>query len=285
MKRLILILLFTVVTLVACSENNAEKETVEQITSVEVGEVTEGNLEMTRTFYGRTMPNQTIPVLPPVAGEVTELVVANGDKVEEGDKLATIQSPQGNINIEATADGTITQLSASEGSIVSNQEPFAVIIDLEQLTVQLQVPDVQLGLFKKGEQVVLNMKSAEEETHEATIEYVANSANESGLFSIDLSFDNATTHYNAGVIATVHLEETVVENATLIPTSALVESDDETYVYTIENDQAKKIQVTVQATQSETTAVKAELTKGEQVITSGHLTLTDGSKIEVIGEE
>ncbi|MFC4402891.1 efflux RND transporter periplasmic adaptor subunit [Gracilibacillus xinjiangensis] len=286
MKRLLLILMITVLTLVACSENKkGETGEADRVTPVETGEVTEGNLEMIRTFYGRTVPNRTIPVIPPVAGEVTELEVVNGDEVEEGDTLATVQSPQGNINIKATNDGTVTQLSANEGSVVSNQEPFAVIVDLEQLTVQLQVPDVQLPLFKKGEQVVLNLKSAEEETHEATIEYVAKTANESGLFSIDLSFDNATTHYNAGVIATVNLNETVVENATLIPTSALVESDDETYVFTIENGQAKRVNVTVQATQSETTAVKAELKKGEQVITSGHLTITDGSKIEVIGEE
>ncbi|KAB8126750.1 efflux RND transporter periplasmic adaptor subunit [Gracilibacillus oryzae] len=285
MKRLFLLLFITVITLAACSEDTEQTTEADQVTPVETGEVTEGNLAMTRTFYGRTMPNQTIPVIPSVPGEVTELNVTNGDTVEEGDTLATIQSQQGNINIEAPAAGTVTQLSANENSIVSNQEPFAAIIDLEQLTVQLQVPDVQLDLFQEGEQVVLHMKSAEEETHEATIEYVSRTAGESGLFPIDLSFDNAATQYNAGVIATVELEEVVVENATLIPTSALVETNDETFVYTIEDNQAKKVEVTVQATQSEVTAVEAELASGTQLITSGHLTLSDGSEIEIIGEE
>ncbi|QGH36320.1 efflux RND transporter periplasmic adaptor subunit [Gracilibacillus salitolerans] len=286
MKRLLLLLMIVIITLVACSENSEEEEDqVERVTPVETGEVTTGDLVMERTFYGRTMPNQTSPVIPSVAGEIDELEVENGDKVEEDDEIATISSPQGSIKVEAPATGTISQMEAKEGSMVSNQDPLAMVIDLEQLTVQLQVPDVQLDLFEKGKEVTLLLQSAEEETHEAEIEYVADSANEAGLFPIDLSFDNETTHYKAGVIATVVLEDTVIEDSLLIPTAALVEENDETYVYVVEEDTAKKIEVTVQATQSEVTAIQAELNEGDQIITSGQLTLVDGSKISVVEED
>ncbi|WP_058308676.1 efflux RND transporter periplasmic adaptor subunit [Gracilibacillus massiliensis] len=286
MKRLLLLLLIAIITLVACSEdNNEEEEQVERVTPVEVGEVTKGDLVMERNFYGRTMPNQTTPIIPSVAGEIDELQVENGDKVEEDDEIATISSPQGTVEVEAPSTGIITELAAQEGSMVSNQEPLAVIIDLEQLTVQLQVPDVQLELFEKGKEVTLLLESAEEETHEAEIEYVADSANEAGLFPIDLSFDNETTHYKAGVIATVVLEDTVIEDSLLIPTAALVEDNDETYVFTTDGETATKVDVTVQATQSQTTAVQAELNEGDQIITSGQLTLVDGNKINVIEED
>ncbi|MGN8646380.1 efflux RND transporter periplasmic adaptor subunit [Gracilibacillus sp. HCP3S3_G5_1] len=288
MKRLLFLLMIVIITLVACSADNSEEqdEQEERVTPVETGEVTKGDLVMERNFYGRTTPNQTIPVIPPVAGEIDELEVENGDSVEEDDTIATVSSPQGNIKVTAPTDGVITQLEAKEGSMVSNQDPLAMIIDLEQLTVQLQVPDVQLDLFEKGKEVTLLLQSAEEETHEAEIEYVADSANEAGLFPIDLSFDNETTHYKAGVIATVVLEDTVIEDSLLIPTAALVEENDETYVYVVDEDKAKKVEVSVQATQSELTAIKAEdLSEGDQVITSGQLTLEDESKINVIEED
>ncbi|WP_018930760.1 efflux RND transporter periplasmic adaptor subunit [Gracilibacillus lacisalsi] len=286
MKRLLFLLMIVIITLVACSENSdEEEEQVERVTPVETGEVTKGDLVMERNFYGRTMPNQTTPVIPSVAGEIDELEVENGDKVEEDDDIAIISSPQGNITVEAPADGVISQLEAKEGSMVSNQDPLATIIDLEQLTVQLQVPDVQLDLFEKGKEVTLLLQSAEEETLEAEIEYVADAANEAGLFPIDLSFDNETTHYKAGVIATVVLEDTVIENSLLIPTAALVEENDDTYVYVVEDDTAKKVEIDVQATQSELTAIQAELNEGDQIITSGQLTLVDGSKISVVEED
>ncbi|GAE92472.1 cobalt/zinc/cadmium efflux RND transporter [Gracilibacillus boraciitolerans JCM 21714] len=286
MKRLLFILILVIITLVACSENNKEEKQVERVTPVETGEVTKGDLVMERNFYGRTMPNQTIPIIPTVAGEIDELNVENGDKVEEDDEIATISSPpQGNIKVEATSTGTITQLQAQEGSLVSNQDPLAVVIDLEQLTVQLQVPDVQLELFEKGKKVTLILESAEEETLEAEIEYVASAANEAGLFPIDLSFDNETTHHKAGVIATVVLEDTVIDDSLLIPTAALVEDNDGTYVFTTDGKTATKVEVTVQATQSQSTAVQAELKEGDQLITSGQLTLEDGAKIKVIEED
>ncbi|SFM27451.1 RND family efflux transporter, MFP subunit [Gracilibacillus orientalis] len=286
MKRLLFLLMIVIITLVACSENSEEEEDqVERVTPVETGEVTTGDLAMERNFYGRTMPNQTTPVIPSVAGEIDELEVENGDKVEEDDKIATISSPQGNITVEASAEGVISQLEAKEGSMVSNQDPLATIIDLEQLTVQLQVPDVQLDLFEKGKEVTLLLQSAEEETKEAEIEYVADSADETGLFPIDLSFDNESTDYKAGVIATVLLEDTVIEDSLLIPTAALVEENEDTYVYVVDEDTANKVEVSVQATQSEVTAIEAELNEGDQIITSGQLTLVDGSKISVVEED
>src|SRR5699024_6810517 len=103
MKRLLFLLIFTVITLVACSEDAGEQEDqqVERETPVETGEVTRGDLTMDRQFHGRTMPNQTTPVIPSVAGEVDALEVENGDKVEEDDEIATIKSPQGTIKVKA----------------------------------------------------------------------------------------------------------------------------------------------------------------------------------------
>ncbi|WP_347836659.1 hypothetical protein [Gracilibacillus sp. JCM 18860] len=42
--------------LVACSEDDKEEKETERVTPVELGEVTQGNLTMDRTFYGRTTP-------------------------------------------------------------------------------------------------------------------------------------------------------------------------------------------------------------------------------------
>lgn len=239
---------------------------------------------MERSFYGRTMPNQSTPVIPSVAGEINELEVENGEQVEEDEDIAKIKSPQGIITIEATETGIITQLEAQEGSLVSNQEPLAVVIDTDQLNVQLQVPDTQLNLFNEEETITL-MFPADEETREAEIDYIADTAGESGLFQVDVIFDNEETQYKAGMVAQAILEETVVEEALLIPTEALVETNDEAYVFVADEGTAKRVDVTVVDMQSEQTAVEGELNEGDQIITGGQLILTDGSKINVVEEE
>lgn len=287
MKKMIALLSVLMFTLVACTQNESTEagEETEREVPVEVQEVTKGNLDMVRSFYGRTTPNETIPIIPQVAGEVDELKVENGDEVEKDDEIATIKTMQGIIKVKAPASGYIIELNANEASLVSNQEPMAVIVDLKTLTVQLQVPDVQLDLFEEGKEVTLELDSAAEETYKATIEHVSKTANEAGLFPVDLSFDNETTHYRAGVVATVTMKETVVKDSLLIPTAALIEENNETYVYTVSDNKAKKVPVTVQATQSEWTAITGELKEGDPVISSGQLTLDDDIKIKIVGEE
>ncbi|UOQ50273.1 efflux RND transporter periplasmic adaptor subunit [Gracilibacillus caseinilyticus] len=283
MKRLLFLLMIVIITLVACSqnENEEQEEETERVIPVETGEVTKGDLVMDRVFYGRTSPNQSTPVIPSVAGEMDELEVANGDKVEEGDDIATIASPQGMITVEAPSDGVITQLTAKEGSMVSTQDPLAVVTDLASLNVQLQVADTQLDLFEEGKEVSVTTGKDDGEAHQATIDYVADVSNDSGLFHVDLSFDNESTNVKAGVVAKAIIKDTVVQDSLQIPTAALVEQDQETFVYVVDGDTARKVAVTVQATQSQSTAVKAELSEGDQLVTSGQLTLVDGSKIKV----
>ncbi|MDX8047086.1 efflux RND transporter periplasmic adaptor subunit [Gracilibacillus sp. S3-1-1] len=286
MKRLLLLFVMVIITLVACSndDNEDQDEQAERVTPVEVDEVTEGNLTAERHFYGRTMPNQTTPVIPSVAGEIDELEVTNGDKVEEDDTIATIASPQGKINVKASVDGTIAGLEAKEGSMVSNQDPLLTILDVEDLTVQLQIPAHQTKLFKKGKEVDLFIED-EEDKEKATVDYIAETANDAGLFVVQLSFEN-DNNYKAGAVASAVKKETIVKDTLIIPTQSLVEESDEAYVYVVEDETVKKVEVDVEKIQSSQTAIKADdLNEGDQIVTSGQLTLEDGGKINVIEED
>ncbi|GAB2538457.1 efflux RND transporter periplasmic adaptor subunit [Gracilibacillus alcaliphilus] len=285
MKRLFVLFAMIAIALVACSNESENESEAEVVIPVETDEVTKGDLVVDRVFFGRTMPDQTTPIMPPGAAEVEELHVQNGDQVEEGDDLITLTTPQGEITIEAPGDGTVSQLAASEGSMVSDQEPIAMIIDLDQLTIQLQSPDTQLDLFKVGEEVNVSLTNQDDEAGKAEIISIDNMAGETGLFMVELTFDNTETDHRAGVVTKVTIKENVQQDTLLIPTAALTEENEETFVYIVDDDTAKRVDVTVKETQSEQTAVEADLSEGDQVIVSGQLTLTDGNEINVVGEE
>lgn len=285
MKRLLAVFVMITIALVACSQEPEDQEETEVVVPVETDEVTQGDLMADRVFYGRTMPDQTIPVMPPGAGEVDELNVENGDEVEEGDDLATITTQQGNVTLEAPADGTVSQLEAQEGSVISDQDPFATVIDLDQLTIQLEMPEDQLDLFEVEQEVNVSLTNADDEEGTAEVTSIGNTAGESGLFTVDLTFDNTDTNHRAGAVTKVVVEENILQDSLIIPTAALVEEDDETFVYTVDNDTAKRVEVTVQETQSNQTAIEADLSEGDQIIVSGQLTLADGNQISIVEED
>ncbi|RCW77411.1 efflux RND transporter periplasmic adaptor subunit [Saliterribacillus persicus] len=286
-----LVISMFVLFLVACSNESDEEETeVERVAPVEVAEVTEGDLEVTRTYLARTMPNQTTPVIPPVAGELEEIEVDNGEEVEEEDLLATVTSVENGreFEIEAQADGVISGLNAKEGGMVSNSDPLLTILDLDTITLDLQVTNEQLALFEDLEELNVSFEKTEDaKSYQATVENIANTAGETGLFSITLTLDNEEAGVRAGVVAHVAVPEKVYTDSLLVPTTSLVEENEQTFVYLVNEDETvSKVEITVEEMQSDITAITSEeLAAGDQIVISGQLTLADESKISIIEED
>lgn len=283
MKKIWIPLLALLFILAACSDDDAEsEETEESVTTIEVGEVSSGDLTIDKSFYGRSTPAQTTPVMVPMAGKVDSLDVSNGDQVEEDDVIMTIIGAETGQSFEIVAqnDGEITGLTAAEGAMVSNTEPVAVIADLDQLKIQVDVTASNLELFKMDEEVAIQF-TGDEESSVATVDYIPSVPNESGLFPVELKLENDDKQWKAGMVAVLTLTEKRIEDTFLIPTASLIEEGDESFVFLVDGDTVKKALVTVTKIETDVTAIEAELEKGNKIVTSGQLTLSDGSKIKV----
>ncbi|WP_245208046.1 efflux RND transporter periplasmic adaptor subunit [Sediminibacillus dalangtanensis] len=273
--------------LAACSEqesdNSGEKESV---TPVEVEEVTQGDLSVDKQFYGGVTPESTAPVIPPTPGEVESLEVEKGDQVEEGDVIATVKSAEGmgNVDIEAPADGEVTSLEANEGGMVSNSEPLATIVDLDNLLVEVTVTAEDLALFEDNDEAKVQFTSLDKELT-ATIEYAASVPDDTGLYPVELSFKNEDNDIKPGMTAVVQLAEKVVKDTLLVPTAALVDDSGEAFIYIVKDDQAVEVPVEIVETQSDVTAIEADVAEGDTVVVKGQLTLTDGGQVSIKKEE
>lgn len=280
MKRLLILFILISLITAACSEDNetTDEEEKERIVAVTTEEVTKEDFVLERTIYGRTSPNQITPVTAQLPGEVKELIATNGEFIEEGDKIATLSTVRGNINITAPTDGQITGLEAKEDSVVSNEEPFALIADHETMILEFSVT--------ANIQQILNMDDTfktmiEGEDYEATITNIDSMPGETGLYPIKATIENPDYTILPGMIAEITVPEEVIENALTVPTAAVIHEDNENFVYVVENNTAKKRKITVLETGTETTAIEGDVKPGDEVITSGQLTLSDGDKVDV----
>ena len=134
---------------------------------------------------GDLKPNQEIEVLSLVSGYVKEMRVDIGDRVKEGDVIATLEvidpekqiqtlkgtggtrSPVGTLpqgtritNITAPFDGTITKRNADPGTLVQMSAysgtlsiPIASLAQDNQLRASFPVPETVLGKFRIGEEI------------------------------------------------------------------------------------------------------------------------------------
>ncbi|SET25461.1 RND family efflux transporter, MFP subunit [Salinibacillus kushneri] len=284
-KKAIGILLFATFVMTACTneKDQAEEEEEELITPVETSQVEEGTLTIEQTFFGRVTPDRMAQVIPQNAGEISELNVENGDEVEANDVIA--RTSPGNLAIEAPIDGTVQDLNVDEDSLVSNQEPMATVIDLDSLNVSIQATSEQLDLFEKDQEVTLNFSTIEDDIT-GTIDNISVKTDDTGLYPITATVKNEEHTLKPGMVAKITIPEDKIKDALIVPTEAIIEENDKSYIYVIQDNTAHYTEVEVLGAQTESTAIKGDVEKGAEIVTRGQLTLTDGGKVEVMkGEE
>ena len=281
MKKIVQLLLIVgvIFTLSACGNKDETKEKESSQTyPVIVEDVVKGDLSAEKTIYGQVSPIKQTPIMLQSPGNIEELKVENGSKVAKNDTIAVVQTATGNQTITAPEKGMLAKLPSTSGEFVTNEEPFAVIIDMSEVKVQMQVSQKINKLFKKDNDVSVYIDG---DKYIGKILALDPMTNDQGQYLVDVRVVNKDNKILPQSMAKVIVSEVLKKDALIIPTESIVNANDESFVYTIEDNKAKKVLVEVLETQTDKSAVKADLKDNEQVITEGQLTLSDGAKVEI----
>ncbi|MYL40868.1 efflux RND transporter periplasmic adaptor subunit [Virgibacillus salexigens] len=268
----------------ACNQqaDDDEQEQEEKVIPVETEEATEGDIVIEKTIYGRTAPSASTPVMVQNPGEIDSLEVQNGDQVEENDVIATIQTPAGKQNIRASKAGEIAQLSVSEGGIASTEEPLAIITDLQTIQLNFTVTSDVRGLVEREDKLNVDIDGNQ---YKAEVSSVGTMPDDTGLYPIEATVNNDEEDLIAGLTAKLHIPEERINSAIIVPTEAIEEANNESFVYVIKDNEAIRTVVTPKETQSDKTAIEGEVKAGDQIVINGQLSLSDGSQVNVVKGE
>lgn len=270
--------------LAACNDNDqeTEKKTENQQTSVETEAVVKDDFMIEKTVYGRISPSSTTPVTLESPGEIDTLKVDDGDEVKEDDLIAILKTPAGKQNIRAPKDGDITSLDAAVGDTVSDDDPLAVIADMDKLKLEFSVTSGVQSLFSKDDTLDATV---DDQKLEAKITSIDSMPDDTGLYPVKATAKNEDKNVLPGMIATMQVPENRVKDAIIVPTAAIVEEDEESFVFVIKDDKAEKIDVEIEETQSNKTAIKGDVKADDQVVVDGQMTLNDGDAVNVVKGE
>lgn len=279
-KIMIIGLIILISLLVACNNEDAQEteETEERIVTVEVDEVQKGDFVIDKTFYGRTSPNKSIPVMVQTPGEVDSIEVENGDDLDEDDIIAKISTVAGTQNVRATSAGQLINLQVDEGDMVSKEEPIAFIADLDTVKMQFSVTASAHSLFSVEDTVNVTVDNEE---YEATITQIDTMPDDTGLYPVVATIESEEEDILPGTVAEVMVPEKKATNSLIVPTEAIVEEENTNFVYVVKDNTVEKKEVSILETGSRKTAIEGDVSKGEKVVVSGQLTLSDGIQVEI----
>ena len=204
--------------------------------------------------------------------------------VEQLDTALENVDPSGNVL--APQSGTLVTMNATEGSYISNSMPLIVIDGAEQMKVTASVSETLVPKLSAGDTATVYV-SAADQTFTATIRSVERAANmQTKLYNVVLTVPADVDGLLNGMFADVTFHTDVSENTIVVPTEAILTSNDVQYVYVVESDSAKYVEVTTVLTGSGVTEVTSGLTEGQQLVVVGQAYLADGDPVRVVsGEE
>lgn len=184
--------------------------------------------------------------------------------------------------ITAPISGVIVSKNISLGDSVAPGQPLATISRTGKIKVQFFVNQDQLSQFSVGLPIKLTSNDAKIFTAKITnILSQADSVTKKFLIEAEPS---EKTSLLSGTIIDLSLEisESPQKSGNiLLPLSSITVGQNESYLFVVENGQAKKINVTIDNISGEIAEVKLDLPKETQIIVSGNKSLKDGDAVEV----
>lgn len=188
-------------------------------------------------------------------------------------------------NVIAPMAGTLVTMNAVEGSFTSTTMPVAVIDGADQMKVTVSVSEALVPKLTIGDSADVSV-SAADKTFTATIRSVERAANaQTKLYTVVLTVPSDVGGLLSGMFADVTFHTDTSANAIVIPSEAILTSGETQYVFVVEDDTAKYVEITTGLTGNGVTEVTSGLTGGEQLVTVGQAYLKDGAAVRIVSGE
>ena len=146
------------------------------------------SLENAQKDYDRNLPLSKDGVISPAAFQQFDIALSNAreelsaaeDNLELIRKGSTKKSgKQGNTTVRATISGMVLEVPVEEGNSVIEANTFnegttiATIADMKQIIFEGKVDESEVGKIRTGMQLLLTIGAIEDETFDATLEYIS----------------------------------------------------------------------------------------------------------------
>lgn len=200
------------------------------------------------------------------------------NKTKTLDAEATINSLAAVENgITAEFDGVVTEMNAVEGGTTTKGAQLLKLESTENVLVRITVTKYDLSKLKVGQQATVTIGSKTYDGEVSKINKMAEQNNSgAAVVGTEIRILDPDSDVILGVEAKVVIYTEKVENAVLVPITAVNADVDGEFVYVVENGILVKKRVTTGISTDTMIEIREGLSEGEQVVTSVTADLYDG---------
>jgi multidrug efflux system membrane fusion protein len=189
--------------------------------------------------------------------------------------------------ITAPISGRTGALMVHQGNLVraNDQTPLVTINQVAPISVAFSIPEARLpelrGYLSRGSLTVAATPQGSDTSASGRITFIDNAVDQNtGTIRIKGTFPNTDGRLWPGQFVNVVVTLTTDPTAIVVPSAAVQTGQQGTYVFAVKPDQSVEMRpVTVARTRGAESVIARGLSRGETVVTDGHLRLVPGGRI------
>lgn len=188
--------------------------------------------------------------------------------------------------IRAPFDGVITRRWIKQGQLLEVNDAVFDIANFNDLRAELRVPERDAVALASGQPVSFTVDALGNRQFEAKVERVAPVVDsDSGTVKVTVRVDNRDKTLRPGLFTRMDISFLHLANAILLPKAAVLGGRDASIAYVIEDGKAVRTPIRLGHENGSSVQVLEGLDAGAQVVVTGQAALSDGSQVEVLGNE
>lgn len=184
-------------------------------------------------------------------------------------KLAKTQQLSSELNIYSPITGVVLERMGVAGERLDMLSPIYRVANLEQLWLEINIPQEQVGMVKVGDKVSIDNSHVRAQINLLTES--VNSKNQSVLARAII--ENKDSQLRVGQNVNVHIEHSSPQTAFKVPNVAIAQSEGQAYIFvrTERGFLVKPIMIIGQ--HDDSSVIKADLTGTEEIALRGAIAL------------
>jgi RND family efflux transporter MFP subunit len=195
-------------------------------------------------------------------------------------QIRTLRDQLQRTTLTAPFNGVVTERFFDLGSVLSPGAPLVQLTDISGLKLTIAVPEQEMLLFRPGQPVEVSVDAYPGANFSGKVSLVGVQADAAHNFPVEILVQNTKVHpLKAGMFGSLSFQNQAKKAVLALPRTALVGTAKEPRVYIVENGLAVLRPVVLGAANNDFYEVLSGLQEGDQVVTSGQVSLTDGSAV------
>jgi len=209
---------------------------------------------------------------------------------------ATIKEAEANLSlakeqlkdtsINSPFNGFTSERLVSIGDYIGVGDAIVKVVQTDPLKLAFRIPEKYARSIKIGKRVQVAVEAYPDDEFFGTIYFISPDIDTSTrTFLVKAKIPNQDNKLNPGMFANATITTEIHHHAMVIPWEALVVKENETYVFRIDSDIARKVPVKIILVFEGQAEVDGDLSPGACVVKEGKFSLKDGYRISEKGKQ